>query len=91
MDYLHKTKRDYSIKIHHHHIKDDYPDIESKADQDIIELNDNVYIEFRLRRTNMLPRPAVEMTRRPFFRYVILAQYRILSLMQSLPGTLIQI
>lgn len=39
----------------------------------------------------MLPRPAVEMTRRPFFRYVILAQYRILSLMQSLPGTLIQI
>lgn len=78
MDYLHKIKRDYSIKIHHH-TTDNYPDIESNPNQDIIELNDNVYIEFRLREPNILPLPALEVTRRPFFRYVFSSQHQISS------------
>ncbi|KAI7877642.1 hypothetical protein K492DRAFT_197480 [Lichtheimia hyalospora FSU 10163] len=68
MDYLHKIKRDYSIKVHHL-AADNYPSIEFKHNPDIIELNDNVYIEFRLREPSMLPLPAVEITRRPFFRH----------------------
>ncbi|CAO3596170.1 unnamed protein product [Absidia cylindrospora] len=83
--FLYKTKRDFSIKIHHkaeiarhsnlhdpqHHDPHAQPQAhhhEHNPNNEIIEFNDNVYVEFKPRHHHHDIVP-VETSRRPFFRY----------------------
>ena len=71
--FLYKSKRDFSIKIHHHksdHFEPTHHDLsqlEHNPDNRTIEFNENVYVEFkpRIHHNEHLP---VEATRRPFFQ-----------------------
>lgn len=75
--FLYKTKRDFSIKIHHHkelatedHHRQSHHDLahlEHNPSNYTIELNDNVYVEFKPFHEHHETLP-VEATRRPFFQ-----------------------
>jgi hypothetical protein len=82
--FLYKIKIDFSIKIHHkaeiarhsnlhdpHHDPHAQPHAhhhEHNPNHEIIEFNDNVYVEFKPKHRHHDIAP-VEVSRRPFFRY----------------------
>lgn len=77
--FLYKTKREFSIKIHHHksellhqhdhhHSMHDLAHLEHNPENQIIEFNDNVYIEFKPHRQIHHEHLPPEATRRPFFQ-----------------------
>jgi hypothetical protein len=70
-EFLYKVKKDFSIKIHH---KGEFKRGESldhhhHPDNHIIEINDNVYIEFKPKHDHHMDILPVEATRRPFFQH----------------------
>ncbi|KAI9321734.1 bacterial low temperature requirement A protein-domain-containing protein [Dichotomocladium elegans] len=67
IDFLDKTKREYSIKIHKQNNKPEHGAEHGHAKYHTIEVNDNVYVEFRPRVPHYRPPLAPEVTRRPFF------------------------
>ncbi|KAF7727713.1 Pre-mRNA-splicing factor cef1 [Apophysomyces ossiformis] len=74
--FLYKTKREFSIKIHHkaeiarHDVHSGPHDhsMEHNPDNHIIEFSDNVFVEFKPRHYHISKLPA-EVTRRPFFQH----------------------
>ncbi|KAI8141154.1 bacterial low temperature requirement A protein-domain-containing protein [Fennellomyces sp. T-0311] len=75
--FLYKTKREFSIKIHHHksdllHHSEHFHDLshlEHNPDNHTIEFNENVYVEFKPRHHHLRDLLPVEATRRPFFQH----------------------
>ncbi|ORZ21477.1 bacterial low temperature requirement A protein-domain-containing protein [Absidia repens] len=72
--FLYKTECEFSIKIHHktvaarHSTHLEHDDHEHNPNNDIIEFNDNVYVEFKPKHNHHDPN-AMELSRRPFFQY----------------------
>ncbi|KAI9303146.1 bacterial low temperature requirement A protein-domain-containing protein [Cunninghamella echinulata] len=76
--FLYKTKLEFSIKIHHkteiakhedpHHHHHHHHQGEHNPNNEIVEFNDNVYVEFKPKHHHNLDIPA-EAGRRPFFKY----------------------
>ncbi|SAL97044.1 hypothetical protein [Absidia glauca] len=70
--FLYKSKCEFSIKIHHkaeprHSSSIDHLDTHDPS-HDIIDFNDNVYVEFKPKHHHHED-AAMELSRRPFFRY----------------------
>ncbi|CAO3641999.1 unnamed protein product [Cunninghamella blakesleeana] len=77
--FLYKVKIQFSIKIHHktelaknedpHHHHHLAHHGEHNPENEIIEFNDNVYVEFKPKLTHHHPELPPEVSRRPFFKY----------------------
>ncbi|KAI8991148.1 bacterial low temperature requirement A protein-domain-containing protein [Mycotypha africana] len=68
-EFLYKIKRDFSIKIHHKSGKYVHHQHHNDGSNHIIEINENVYIEFKPKFNSHLHLPLLEATRRPFFQH----------------------
>ncbi|KAI9495462.1 bacterial low temperature requirement A protein-domain-containing protein [Zychaea mexicana] len=78
--FLYKSKREFSIKIHHHksefssnhHASEHFHDLsnlEHNPENYTIEFNENVYVEFKPKRHQFHDILPPEATRRPFFQH----------------------